>query len=288
MNMKNSIVSKLNWIAKGLALAGLALAALPAQAELINGYYTGRLPNYNLDSEVYVQGVQHHDGKTTFYGIIFAKNDADNKFGAIFRITELPNGLQSWVQMFQNEAGQLTSEPGQRPTYAVRTVYDGQSWRDAHLQFTVTDFGRELGCVDPVTDAEIRFGFLGTGTTHLVPMPAKHFKIESRRDVSAYYDNGVLTGSFSLGSKEVQGDFQIVPKFFGSIGELRQGTPDPESESITGVSEKRELIGAIVATRSHALIAPKNFFHIIEIPSITEIGKRKDLCFGHVNEINED
>lgn len=230
--MKRSILVLMSF----LVFAGTALAQVP------EGYFAGKFTASGRSVRVFtrtvVTKVRLMDPKTnkvtlqsiaTNYGLIIRPYD---NTAALFRIEELDDGTQSWVELFQSRDYLPTVDINQQPTYA------GQVLGNNLLRLTPNKFGRDLGCDDIIEARRSKAVSWESLPKDYLSVRGKHSKLEVW--------SGAASGTFVVNGYTYSGDYSLEPLFAG-VGLLRGQTLD--AESTNGKAVDKEITAFVVATK---------------------------------------
>ena len=206
----------------------------PANAAVTNGFFAGAYLGSKQRAHVFVKSVKTRANgfvTTTNYGLIIRKGQT----ASFFRIEELEDGTQAWVELFQTADNLLASEPTQSATYEGRMVVRNSN---QYLTLSPTPFGKTLGCNEIIearpSDQLSWVSFPKTGDHYT----SSHGKFD--------YTYGHINGRFDLDGSQYNGDFTLEPLTLGAAL-LRSRTLDSEAES--GHSLQKEFTALVISIK---------------------------------------
>jgi hypothetical protein len=268
--MKNE-TQKFKWYKKVLQLtgmlAGLVVIGSPIQAQAatreieprLPGYYTGHFIQSNgdkQDAKLWIKQVAQADRSITTYGLILRGDDG--KGGAqMFRVDDLGDGKQMWMQLFQSQDGLLQ--------FGSDATYDGTLfWRDqvAHLSLTVTAFGAQIGCTETVE-------FESESGPGWAEFPGWSKKIDGADHSKGEIDPTHFNGRVVIDGKAYEGSYTLQRIFPGTA---LMHLVSVSQDSVDGHEVKKEITAVVAIIYHHrAIFADTNEFDFIRLEPGQEI-----------------
>lgn len=219
----------------------------PARAVMRDGFFSGRGIKSRIGTNVFIKTVLEKVAipaetpeqrpviitTTTAYGLMVRADQT----ASLYRIEELADGTQAWVELFQTSDNLLASDDNQSATFSGQIVRrDG----DTYLTLSPTDFGEKLGCTE-IIEAK------ASDRQRWAEFPKGSGRLDSRKSGVVDYVPGRLTNArIDLDGATLTGEYTLESLFDGAAL-VRSQTLDAEAES--GRSLKKEFAAVAVVIR---------------------------------------
>jgi len=220
----------------GLAVAVLVIPGLTGIAgasgsgeigKIKDGYYGGRFAG-GARAAVHIQRVVQktsYGNEDMLYGLILRRDK--KRSASLFRIEELGDGTQAWIQLVQTKDNLLSATGALDATYIARFEDRGR------IRLSPTSFGEKEGCEDIVAKHSNR----------------RIWRAIPKKGIAVDNSDGVLTqrsfhGSFSIDGVMYNGPFTLTELIPGAYV-LRAQVYDAEAAD---GKELKKSITAIVVT----------------------------------------
>ena len=239
------------------ALALLGQAQI-AHAEIQTGYFEGHFVSANgdkQDAKLWIRHVVQKNGMPGTYAMLL--HHEDGRSGQLFRIDELADGTQMWMQLFQSSGGML--QFGSDATYSGTSFVDGKI---PHLMLAVTEFGEKIGCTERV---EVH----SASGPSWIEIPNVGHKIEGSHDAKGLIDSHKFTGRFLIDGKAINGTYELAPIFPGAMLMHRVTV---SRDAVDGHEVKQEVT-ALVAVIYHKRCILSNYdeYEFVSLPAGSEM-----------------
>lgn len=222
-----------------------ALWAATALADIRQGYFRGdSVGDGSRDVRIFIRTHGTGNAQTT-YGLIVEDDDG----ASVFRIEELDDGTQAWVQLFQASNFILSADISQEATYSgvtFKTRFGGD-----RLRLTPTAFGRKVGCSREYI-VKPKGGLIWQSP------PKKDLRVTGSSDSELQVKPISMMGNFKLDGVSYNGTFSLKELVPG-ISLLR--AKGLNAESADGKAMEKEIT-AVVATVYHDRLILWNYSEI--------------------------
>jgi hypothetical protein len=261
-NCKGLASLALAWVvALGVILPGASSQAAATHAVIphLPGYYEGHFVRSNGDREnakLWIQEVTQTDGAVTRYGLVLRD---DGKGGAqMFRVDDLGDGKQMWMQLFQSQDGLVQ--------FGQDATYDGTLfWQDrvAHISLAVTSFGASIGCAETV-ELESKDG------PGWVDFPVSGKKIDGPNKSKGEIDPAHFNGRVVIDGKAYQGSYTIQRIFPGTA---LLHLVSVSRDAVDGHEVKKEITAVVALIFHHGwfIFGSTNQFEFVRLDPGQEI-----------------
>jgi hypothetical protein len=261
--MKTLLKRKITELALPMLMSFGALVG-QAHADIVPGFYEGRFPHYGFNAKIFV----YQTGPGTGISLLFGTNEHGSTYGAIFNITELRSGLQSWTQQFRDGSGSMSSEAGQHASYSAKFhwVTEGRNHWEIHLN--PTEWGKTIGCTES-------FAVRRKDDWYATNLPrSKQYK--GQNGAKGFIDSKSLSGNVTIAGESFGGEFQILGLGATGLGMIKGEDLDPNKA--TGVREDMDNMGLIATFRKQdeflwidSLASDDMYFFIIRPATVDSV-----------------
>jgi len=210
------------------------ISALSAQAAIRSGTYKGELKsiNGNEDGEVTVliQAKPPTD-PDVIYGVILNKKEQS---GSIYRIEELADATQAWINLYQGKNNILVTNPNQVATLKATISFDGS------LRLVPNDTSSI--CANTISKIEVKPSEETAWqdfSDNSFPNGTNGSKLELQQ--------GQLSGSLVFSNASYSGSFALS-KLAEGMASVRARVLSPNS--LSGWALSREILGIAIAVKS--------------------------------------
>ena len=217
-------------------LLGLLLVSGSAYAAIQPGTYTGK-SSYTVGNEKSKKTRTKAKDVTVHIQLAGAATDLayalvlDDNRGAFYRIEELPDGNQLWLQLYQGQNGVLKVDDSAEPDFTGSMFSDGRSAR-----LVLRPTYQRVRCSESSIDVTLSKGLQWKG------LPTAPLAFKSKDGTLASYNVTNFKGTLNLNGQSYSGVL-VLNEVLPGVATLRRTVID--QKSISGYRQDRNIYGFV-------------------------------------------
>ena len=232
---------------KFLILLGLILSTSVSFAAIKPGAYTGA-SNYTTGSESNKKTYSKKREITIHVQLASAATDlaygliVDGGRASLYRIEELPDGNQLWLQLFQGQNGVLKVDDNAEPDFTATTFTDGKRTR-----LVLKPTAQRIRCGESTLDVSL------TNQSAWKALPQQPMAFKSKDGSLSAYNVTNFKGTLNLNGQSFTGVL-ILNEVLPRVATLRRTIID--QKSISGYRQDRNIYGFVtnIGARANNLL----------------------------------
>lgn len=196
-------------------------------------YFQNKLNDNNI--EIFIKNYVHEDGVSNKYGLFIVKPPAGGALArvSIYKIEELENGVQYWLQVIQTRDHLLSVSPSQDPVFVGRMFRS--PGKHPRLELVPQELGKKLGFGKKIDAWQHR----GKVWSYFQPRMMEFVEPNTFQKISIDITRNSISDSNVTELQSVAGAGYMLP----GMALVRQMAVD--LEAIDGVSLDRKIQGVL-------------------------------------------